>query len=77
MRVVVVGAGLAGLRAAQHLTAAGADVVLVEGGVRPGGSCSLQIPLPCQRGVVFLRRHGHSSGISTQATTQSVPKQAS
>ena len=37
MRVVVVGAGLAGLRAAQHLTAAGADVVLVEGGVRPGG----------------------------------------
>ena len=37
MRVVVVGAGLAGLRASEQLTAAGADVVLVEGGVRPGG----------------------------------------
>jgi len=37
MRVVVVGAGLAGLRASERLVAAGADVVLVEGGVRPGG----------------------------------------
>lgn len=37
MRVVVVGAGLAGLRASQRLIDAGADVVLVEGGVRPGG----------------------------------------
>jgi monoamine oxidase len=37
MRVVVVGAGLAGLRAAEVLGAAGSDVVLVEGGHRPGG----------------------------------------
>jgi uncharacterized protein with NAD-binding domain and iron-sulfur cluster len=37
MRVVVVGAGFAGLRAATNLRAAGADVVLVEGGTRPGG----------------------------------------
>ncbi len=37
MRVVVVGAGFAGLRAAADLRAAGADVVLVEGGTRPGG----------------------------------------
>jgi monoamine oxidase len=37
MRVVVIGAGLAGLRAAEHLRAAGADVVVVEGGHRPGG----------------------------------------
>lgn len=37
MRVVVVGAGFAGLRAATNLCAAGADVVLVEGGARPGG----------------------------------------
>lgn len=37
MRVVVVGAGFAGLRAAEYLTAAGAEVVVLEGGHRPGG----------------------------------------
>ncbi|MEN9645647.1 MAG: hypothetical protein RL238_2316 [Actinomycetota bacterium] len=37
MRVVVIGAGLAGLRASERLVAAGADVTVVEGGVRPGG----------------------------------------
>ncbi len=37
MRVVVVGAGLAGLRATEVLQAAGCDVVLIEGGHRPGG----------------------------------------
>ncbi len=37
MRVVVVGAGLAGLNAATLLRDAGADVVLVEGGSRVGG----------------------------------------
>lgn len=37
MRVVVVGAGLAGLRAAEQLTAAGCEVHLIEGGHRPGG----------------------------------------
>lgn len=37
MRVVVIGAGLAGLRATEVLRAAGCDVVLVEGGTRPGG----------------------------------------
>lgn len=37
MRVVVVGAGLAGLRATEHLRAAGCDVALIEGGDRPGG----------------------------------------
>lgn len=37
MRVVVIGAGLAGLRAAEQLRAAGADVQVVEGGHRPGG----------------------------------------
>lgn len=37
MRVVIVGAGFAGLHAAHQLRAAGADVVLVEGGHRPGG----------------------------------------
>ena len=37
MRVVVIGAGLAGLRATEHLRTAGCDVALVEGGPRPGG----------------------------------------
>lgn len=37
MRVVIVGAGLAGLEAAARLRAAGADVVVVEGGPRVGG----------------------------------------
>jgi len=37
MRVVVIGAGLAGLRATEQLRAAGCDVVLIEGGPRPGG----------------------------------------
>ncbi len=37
MRVVVVGAGLAGLRTAEHLRAGGADVAVLEGGQRPGG----------------------------------------
>ncbi len=37
MRVVVVGAGFAGLGAAAQLRAAGCDVVVVEGGHRPGG----------------------------------------
>lgn len=37
MRVVVVGAGLAGLRTAQLLRDAGADVVVLESGRRPGG----------------------------------------
>lgn len=37
MRVVVIGAGLAGLRATEVLRAAGCDAVLVEGGQRPGG----------------------------------------
>lgn len=37
MRVVVVGAGFAGMRCALRLRAAGADVVVIEGGQRPGG----------------------------------------
>lgn len=37
MRVVVVGAGFAGLRAAEVLRSSGCDVVVVEGGHRPGG----------------------------------------
>ena len=37
MRVVVVGAGLAGLHATEQLRAAGCDVQLIEGGHRPGG----------------------------------------
>lgn len=37
MRVVVVGAGLAGLRTARRLLDAGVDVDLVEAGLRPGG----------------------------------------
>ncbi len=37
MRVVVVGAGFAGLGAATQLLAAGCDVTVVEGGRRPGG----------------------------------------
>jgi monoamine oxidase len=37
MRVVVVGAGLAGMRATEHLRAAGCEVVLIEAGHRPGG----------------------------------------
>lgn len=37
MHVVVVGAGLAGLRATEVLLAAGCDVTLIEGGHRPGG----------------------------------------
>lgn len=37
MRVVVVGAGLAGLRTTERLRAAGCDVTLIEGGTRVGG----------------------------------------
>lgn len=37
MRVVVVGAGFAGMRCALRLRDAGADVVVIEGGQRPGG----------------------------------------
>ncbi|MDO9174008.1 MAG: FAD-dependent oxidoreductase, partial [Actinomycetota bacterium] len=37
MRVIVIGAGLAGLRATERLLAAGCDVQLIEGGRRPGG----------------------------------------
>ena len=37
MRVVIIGAGLAGLNAATRLRAAGAEVELIEGGRRPGG----------------------------------------
>jgi monoamine oxidase len=37
MRVVVVGAGFAGMRCALRLRASGADVVLLEGGQRAGG----------------------------------------
>lgn len=37
MHVVVVGAGLSGLRATQHLRAAGCDVTLIEAEHRPGG----------------------------------------
>jgi renalase len=37
MRVVVVGAGLAGLVAARHLVEAGADVLVVDKGRSPGG----------------------------------------
>ena len=37
MRVVVVGAGLAGLRATEHLRATGCEVVLIEAGHRAGG----------------------------------------
>lgn len=37
MRVVVVGAGFAGMRCAARLRAAGADVVVIEGGHRSGG----------------------------------------
>ncbi len=37
MRVVVVGAGFAGLRAAEVLRSSGCDVVVIEGGHRPGG----------------------------------------
>ncbi|MEI8240141.1 MAG: NAD(P)/FAD-dependent oxidoreductase [Actinomycetota bacterium] len=37
MHIVVVGAGLAGMRAAERLRAAGCDATLIEGGHRPGG----------------------------------------
>ncbi|MCE9623515.1 MAG: FAD-dependent oxidoreductase [Actinomycetia bacterium] len=37
MRVVVVGAGLAGMRATEQLRLAGCEVVLIEGGTRVGG----------------------------------------
>ncbi|MEO9326094.1 FAD-dependent oxidoreductase [Nocardioides sp. C4-1] len=37
MKVVVVGAGISGLTAAADLAAAGADVVVIEAGDRPGG----------------------------------------
>ena len=37
MKVVVVGAGLAGLRTADHLARAGCAVELIEAGNRPGG----------------------------------------
>lgn len=37
MRIIVVGAGLAGLRATERLREGGCEVTLIEGGQRPGG----------------------------------------
>jgi len=52
-RVIIVGAGLAGLSAAYELDRAGHDVVVLEGQMRPGGRVhTLRSP------TVFTRRQG-------------------
>ncbi len=54
--VVVVGAGLAGLRAAQVLTRRGLDVVVLDGADRPGGRMTTDIVdgFRCDRGFQVL-----------------------
>jgi monoamine oxidase len=68
--IVVLGAGLAGLAAARDLSAAGADVVVLEARDRPGGRVEA-VPLPDGRtmqagGEVFGREHRAYGELATE-----------
>lgn len=65
--VIVLGAGLAGLRCAQGLRRAGAKVLVLERSRRPGGRCATRIypgaPVEADYGPVFV--HGRGTCLQT------------
>jgi renalase len=60
--VIVVGAGIAGLQCARRLTAAGADLLVMDRADKPGGRCATRTfdGQPADYGALFL--HGDDKG---------------
>jgi renalase len=60
--VVVIGAGIAGLQCARRLSAAGAEVIVVDRADKPGGRCATRLfeGQPADYGPVFI--HGSDPG---------------
>jgi monoamine oxidase len=75
-RVIVVGAGLAGLAAAQDLRASGAEVVVFEAGSRVGGRIRTDrsMGVPVEHGAAWIHGPGGGNPISELARSQGAPR---